>query len=87
MYFHDRTSYLAATSAWKVAYRQLSAKLRTLKHQFKQAQRDGAVALVEDLRQTIDLNKHKAISMIAERHQAKQEAQRQWLAQREQVQA
>lgn len=87
MYFHNRISYFMATSAWKVAYRQLSAELRALKHQFKQAQRDGAVTLVEDLRQTIDLNKHKATSMIAERHQAKQEAQRQWLAKREKAQA
>lgn len=87
MYFHDRTSYLAAISAWKVAYRQLGAELRELKHQFKQAQRAGNASQVEALRHALYVGKHKATNMIAERHQAKQEAQRQWLAQREQVQA
>ena len=81
MYFHDRTSYLAATSAWRVAYAHHSTKLRALKLAFKQAQRSGFGDL-GTLRSEIAVAKRRATSMIAERHHAKREAQSQWLAER-----
>lgn len=81
MHFHDRTSYIAATSAWRVAYARHSTKLRTLKLTFKQAQREGSDR-IEALRSEIVVAKHQATSLIAERHYAKQEAQSQWLVER-----
>lgn len=81
MHFHDRTSYLAATSAWRVAYARHSTKLRALKLAFKQAQREGSDR-IEPLRSEIVVAKHQATSLLTERHHAKQEAQSQWLAER-----
>jgi hypothetical protein len=81
MNFTNKETYLAYRAEWKAEYKQLSASIRKAKLELKNAQREGGASW-SHFRACAD-GKAKAREMLDELHEAKIEAQRQWLAQRQ----
>ena len=96
--FTNRTEYLAQVAEWKAEYAALTVEIRAGKKRFKEAQsefskignlnRDSSKAywaaykLMEDARRDCIKGCSKATEMIEARHEAKVEAQRQYLTTR-----
>lgn len=96
--FTNRTEYLAQVAEWKAECAVLTIQIRGDKKRFKEAQiefskigdlnRDnskaywGAYSLMEDARRDCINGRSKATEMIEARHEAKVEAQRQYLTTR-----
>lgn len=78
--FTDRSSYLAWAQEWKEAYRAHSASIRSLKVQFRQAQREGDMSKVYALDSSVRAASRQATEMIEQRHESKVQANRQYLA-------
>lgn len=79
--FTSKETYLAYRAQWKAIYKALSADIRSKKRQYKNAQRDGdglGWKILSELRRA----QQQAREMLEQLAEAKIEAQRQWLAQR-----
>lgn len=85
--FNSRATYLAQVALWKTAYAAHSQTIRDTRRAFRQAQSEyskgtGSWATTERLRAELAGLRDQATSMLYERHAAKEEAHRQWEAQR-----
>lgn len=81
--FTDRASYKAYRTAWKVAYAELTLEIRETRAGIKQAYHDGNHDRAGSLQSSKAYLRNDARNSMAELAEAKQEAQRQYLAERE----
>jgi hypothetical protein len=81
--FTTKEIYLNFRAEWKTQYKQLSAQIRQTKLELKKAQREGTASW-RHFNACIN-GKAKAREMLDQLQEAKQEAQRQWLVQRQQA--
>lgn len=92
--FTDRTSYIAFVRYWKITYKENSEEIRAIKQEIKIAaraeanidfmQRPGEFSRASNLQSRRENLRSVQRNLIAQRHAAKEEAQRQWLAANEQ---
>lgn len=80
MDFQTREQYLAAVSEWKIAYKELSAKIRAIKAQIKDENRKLGYSYAWS---QLMAAKSNATGTISWRRDAKIEAQRQYLEARQ----
>jgi len=86
--FNSRATYLAQVADWKATYAAHSAQIRSTRRAFRAAQQAyslgtaGAWTETERLRRELACLRGEATALLAERHAAKEEAGRQWQAQR-----
>lgn len=80
--FNNKQEYLQAFALWKADYKKLSETIRAKKYEYKtaQRQRQNEYPLLISLR----VFKTEATAMIEARVKSKVEAQRQYLAERNQ---
>lgn len=81
--FSSRDTYLAWVIRWKAAYAAHTALTVQSKHERKAAQRQNENWKADALATKVGKAKIEAQRLIALRHDSKQEAQRQFLAQRQ----
>lgn len=82
--FNSKETYLAYRSEWKAEYKQLSQIIRGLKVDIKEAQHNNEYA--GGMQSSLISWKKNATAMLEELKEAKQEAQRQYLAAKAQLQ-
>ena len=83
MKFTNKETYLAYRSEWKANYKNLSQEIRALKVEINETQRAKGYAGSMQY-QLLKLRK-QATAMIEERKESKVEAQRQYLATKEEL--
>jgi hypothetical protein len=85
--FTDRASYKAYRTSWKVRYAELTLEVRETRAAIKQAYLDGKDDRASSLQAHKAYLRRDARHALAELAEAKEEAQRQYLAEREAKQA
>ncbi len=85
--FTDRATYKAYRTSWKVRYAELTLEIRSTREAIKQTYREGKDERASSLQAHKAYLRRDARHMLAELAEAKQEAQRQYLAEREAKQA
>jgi hypothetical protein len=93
MNFTNRTTYLAAITEWKLAYQAQSTNIRVLRAEYHEKQRlhskatglptylKAYTAMTDSLRELLKA-RIKANELLSERAAGKEEAQRQYLAEK-----
>jgi hypothetical protein len=81
--FTDRASYMAFRKQWKTRYAELTLDIRTTRAAIKQAYREGDSDRAGSLQSHKQYLRNDARDMLASLADAKVEAQRQYLAERE----
>ena len=81
--FNNKETYLAYRSNWKAEYKQLSEDIRDLKLDIKDAQRNND--FTGRPQYSLYKLRKQATAMLAELKEAKQEAQRQYLASKQEL--
>lgn len=70
----NKDEYLAFRSAWRTAYKLLSAIIRKSKTDFKNTQRSGTTAEIRDAQLSLNTMRYKARTMLEARQISKTQA-------------
>jgi hypothetical protein len=81
--FTDRASYLAYRAEWKAEYKANSATIRKLKIEMKELARGGDIDAASSAQATRQYMRKLQERALYSLQKAKEEAQRQYLAERE----
>lgn len=81
--FNDRDSYKTFVKEWKAEYKDNSELIRTIKAQIKHEQKEGDADKASSLQSKREYLRNTQRAALKLRAEAKVEAQRLWLAERE----